>query len=145
MKWLPLLCVLVIARGVLGAEDLSNATLVVYNPNSPDNKSLAEYYAARRGIPKDRLVALPCSNDEEIDRYEYDREIAGPLRGHLQEDTPRTSRKQRNKGPPLTKFGSSFSSRASLLRFAPRRITREIIRIARHLSAPRMRRQWTRN
>src|ERR1700741_5333178 len=85
MKWLPLLCVLVIARGVLGAEDLSNATLVVYNPNYPDSKSLAEHYAARRGIPKDRLTALPASNDEEIDRYEYDRAIAEPLRKYFQE------------------------------------------------------------
>jgi uncharacterized protein (TIGR03790 family) len=85
MKWLPLLCVLVIAHRVLGAEDLSNATLVVYNPTYPESKSLAEYYAAKRGIPKDRLTALPCSNDEEIDRYEYDRAIAEPLRKHFQE------------------------------------------------------------
>ena len=85
MKWLPLLCVLVIAHRVLGAEDLSNATLVVYNPTYPESKSLAEYYAAKRGIPKDRLIALPCSNDEEIDRYEYDRAIAEPLRKHFQE------------------------------------------------------------
>ena len=84
MKWFSLLCVLV-AQGVLGAEDLSNATLVVYNPTYPESKSLAEYYAAKRGIPKDRLAALPCSNDEEIDRYEYDRAIAEPLRKHFQE------------------------------------------------------------
>jgi uncharacterized protein (TIGR03790 family) len=85
MKWLPLLCVLIIAHGALGAEDLSNATLVVYNPTYPESKSLAEYYAAKRGIPKDRLTALPCSNEEEIDRYEYDHAIAGPLRKHFRE------------------------------------------------------------
>jgi hypothetical protein len=85
MKLLLLLCVLVIAHRALGAEDLSNATLVVYNPNLPESKSLAEYYAARRGLPKDRLIALPCSNEEEIDRHEYDHAIAGPLRKHFQE------------------------------------------------------------
>jgi uncharacterized protein (TIGR03790 family) len=85
MKLLPLLCVLVITHELLGAEDLSNATLVVYNPTYPESKSLAEYYAARRGLPKDRLTGLPCSNDEEIDRYAYDREIAEPLRQHFQE------------------------------------------------------------
>jgi len=85
MKLLPLLCVLVIAHGALGAEDLSKATLVIYNPNYPESKSLAEYYAAMRGLPKDRLTALPCSNDEEIGRIEYDRAIAEPLRKHFQE------------------------------------------------------------
>ena len=77
---------MVIAHAALGAEgDLPNATLIVYNPNYPESKSLAEYYAARRAIPKDRLTALPCSNDEEIDRQEYDSAIAEPLRKHFQE------------------------------------------------------------
>ena len=83
---IALLCLLVIAHAALGAEeDLPNATLVVYNPNYPESKSLAEYYAERRAVPKDRLTALPCSNDEEIDRHEYDSEIAEPLRNHFQE------------------------------------------------------------
>jgi uncharacterized protein (TIGR03790 family) len=82
---LLLLCVLVTAHRAPGAADLSNATLVVYNPNFSESKSLALYYAAKRGLPKDRLIALPCSNDEEIDRHEYDHAIAGPLRRHFQE------------------------------------------------------------
>jgi uncharacterized protein (TIGR03790 family) len=81
-----LLCALVITHSAPGAEeDLSNAILVVYNPNFSESKSLAEYYAARRAIPKERLFALPCSNDEEIDRHEYDSAIAEPLRNHFQE------------------------------------------------------------
>jgi hypothetical protein len=83
---IALLCVLVIAHAALGAgENLANATLVVYNPNYPESKSLAEYYAGRRAGPKDRLTALPCSNDEEIDRREYNSAIAEPLRNHFQE------------------------------------------------------------
>jgi uncharacterized protein (TIGR03790 family) len=65
--------------------DLSNATLVVYNPSFWESKSLAEYYAAKRAIPKERLLALPCSNDEEIDRQEYDSAMAEPLRNHFRE------------------------------------------------------------
>ena len=76
---------LVIVHFALGEEDLPNATLVVYNPNFSESKSLAEYYAARRAIPKERIFALPCSNDEEIDRHEYDNAIAEPLRSYLQE------------------------------------------------------------
>jgi uncharacterized protein (TIGR03790 family) len=86
MRLLPLLCGLIIAHAALGAEeDLPNATLVVYNPNYSESESLAEYYAARRGVAKDRLIGLPCSDDEEIDRYDYDSTIAEPLRNHLQE------------------------------------------------------------
>jgi uncharacterized protein (TIGR03790 family) len=86
MRWLRLLCGLIIAHAALGAEaDLPSATLVVYNPNYSESESLAEYYAGKRGVAKDRLIALPCSDDEEIDRYEYDRTIAEPLRNHLQE------------------------------------------------------------
>jgi hypothetical protein len=96
MKLLPLLCVLVIAHELLGAEDLSNATLVVYNPTYPESKSLAEYYAARRGLPKDRLTALPCSNDEEIDRYDYDREMADyPGDNPMEEDLNRRQQRKR--------------------------------------------------
>jgi uncharacterized protein (TIGR03790 family) len=86
MKLLPLLFVLVITHAAPGAEEgLTNATLVVYNPSYPESKSLAEYYAEKRGIAKDRLIALPCSDDEEIDRHEYDHAIAEPLRKHFQE------------------------------------------------------------
>jgi hypothetical protein len=53
---------------------------VVYNSNDPDSKALAEYYATRRKIPPDQLVALSCSTDEEIERDDYDTAIAEPLR-----------------------------------------------------------------
>jgi uncharacterized protein (TIGR03790 family) len=56
------------------------ATIVVYNSTYPDSKSLAEYYATRRKIPSDRVVALACSGDEEIEREDYDATIAEPLR-----------------------------------------------------------------
>src|SRR5215469_2330261 len=86
MRLLRLLCGLIIAHAALGAEaDLPSATLVVFNPNYSESESLAEYYAGKRGVAKDRLIALPCSDDEEIDRYEYDRTIAEPLRNHLKE------------------------------------------------------------
>jgi uncharacterized protein (TIGR03790 family) len=88
MKLLPILCVLLIAYAAPGPgaeEELPSSTLVVYNPNYPESKSLAEYYAGRRAIPKDRVVVLPCSNDEEINRSEYDRAIATPLRKYFQE------------------------------------------------------------
>ena len=63
-----------------GDEALSKATIVVYNYNFPESRSLADYYASKRGIPKDRIVGLDCPNIEEIERDDYDRSIVQPLR-----------------------------------------------------------------
>ncbi|HEY8901576.1 MAG TPA: TIGR03790 family protein [Chthoniobacterales bacterium] len=56
------------------------ATIVLYNSNQPASLALAEYYAAKRDIPKNQLVGVPCSGDEEIDRDEYLVNIEAPLR-----------------------------------------------------------------
>ncbi len=62
------------------AEDLANATLVIYNRAAPDSAGLARFYAEQRHIANDHLVGLDCSTEEEISREEYDRTIAEPLR-----------------------------------------------------------------
>lgn len=56
------------------------ATLVVFNSNDQDSKLLADFYAEKRGIPKSRILGLPCSTKEEIGRAEYEETIAEPLR-----------------------------------------------------------------
>ena len=40
------------------ALDLSGETVVVYNPDFSQSRDLAEYYASKRGIPKERLIGL---------------------------------------------------------------------------------------
>lgn len=61
-------------------EPLSAATIVVFNSNDPESVNLGKFYAEKRGIARDHLVALACSADEEISREEYDRTIRDPLR-----------------------------------------------------------------
>jgi uncharacterized protein (TIGR03790 family) len=61
-------------------EALSKATIVVYNSSFPGSRSLAEYYASKRAIPKDQVVGLDCPNIEDIERDDYDRTIVEPLR-----------------------------------------------------------------
>lgn len=61
----------------------ASATVVVYNRADPDSKSLAQYYAAARQIPKDHVVGLDCSLSEEISRLEYETTIATPLRSEF--------------------------------------------------------------
>ena len=58
----------------------ANFAVVVYNANDPLAAPLAQYYAEKRGIPAERVVALRCALTEEIGREQYDRDIAEPLR-----------------------------------------------------------------
>lgn len=68
-----------IQSALAGGRDAS-ATVVLYNRNDPDSPGLAQYYANRRGIPSNQVVGLDCSPAEEIQRGDYERTIAGPLR-----------------------------------------------------------------
>jgi uncharacterized protein (TIGR03790 family) len=61
------------------SAELAAHLLVVFNPNDPDSQGLAAYYAARRNIPADHVLGLPCETTEEITRAQYDAEIRQPL------------------------------------------------------------------
>lgn len=56
------------------------ATLVVYNQNDQESELLAQFYAEKRGIPREHILGLQTSTKEEITRAEYDDTIADPLR-----------------------------------------------------------------
>ena len=58
----------------------ATATLVVFNNALPISADLAGYYAEKRGIPFDHLIGLDCPTAETIERADYDRTIATPLR-----------------------------------------------------------------
>jgi len=81
-------CSLIAALGMLAlgpsltaaATREAMATVVVFNRNDPDSKSLAEYYAGRRSIPAAQIVGLDCPAAEEISRADYDASMAIPLR-----------------------------------------------------------------
>lgn len=56
------------------------ATVVVYNPNDPDAKALADFYCSARQINPANEISLPLPLVEEISRADYDEGIAKPLR-----------------------------------------------------------------
>ncbi len=58
----------------------AQSTAVVYNSAADGSKELAEFYAAKRGIPNERLVALDCPLEETIDRETFENSVASPLR-----------------------------------------------------------------
>ncbi len=61
-------------------QSLAASTLVIYNKTVPESVVLAKFYAKQRGIPRDHLIGLNCTSNEEISRAEYDDTIADPLR-----------------------------------------------------------------
>ena len=70
-----------IGSNALRAEaPLPPATIVVFNRGVAESVELAKFYAQKRGIPRDHLVGLNCSANEEISRDEYEATIAEPLR-----------------------------------------------------------------
>src|SRR5260370_18246402 len=71
-----------LAVSLLGQGPQRVAILV--NQASPRSRSIAEYYALRRGIPLDHICRLTMPLAEEISRQEYDRQIARPLAAWLQ-------------------------------------------------------------
>jgi uncharacterized protein (TIGR03790 family) len=76
-----LLALLLLAStGVSAEQPLAASTIVVYNKTVPESSELAKFYAEQRSIPRDHLVGLDCSTEEEISRDEYDATIANPLR-----------------------------------------------------------------
>ncbi len=66
-------------------KPLAPATIVVFNKDIPESVELAKFYAEKRGIARNHLVALSCSKTEEISRDEYDTMIRDPLRAAFSE------------------------------------------------------------
>jgi uncharacterized protein (TIGR03790 family) len=64
-------------------EDLAAHLLVVYNANDPDSQGLAQYYADRRGIPAERVLAISAPVGEEITRAQYEDTIRSPIVSYL--------------------------------------------------------------
>lgn len=61
------------------ALDLNGETVVVYNRDFAQSRELAEYYAEKRGIPKERLIGLDCPMKDAMTRKEYNELLRKPL------------------------------------------------------------------
>jgi len=64
-------------------EDLADHLLVVYNTNDPDSQGLAQYYASKRNIPAERVLAISTSDSEEITRQQFEDTIRSPIVSYL--------------------------------------------------------------
>jgi len=66
------------------ATGLRKHLLVVYNKNAPDSERLARYYAIKRGIPKERILGVSTSREEEIDRETFAATIWSPINSYIE-------------------------------------------------------------
>ncbi|MEK7706941.1 MAG: TIGR03790 family protein, partial [Verrucomicrobiota bacterium] len=58
--------------------------VVVYNSRLPESKALAEYYAAKRQVPKNQVFGFALPAGEEISRKEYNNDLQTPLAKKLE-------------------------------------------------------------
>src|SRR2546423_10508875 len=77
---------LVAGAFTLSAADSGNDVVVVYNSRMPESKSLAEYYAQARSVPKDHVFGFSITTNEECSRFEFRDSLQTPLSKAL-EDT----------------------------------------------------------
>src|SRR4051812_9546248 len=75
-------CGIVLLTAVLTARAAGpgDSVVVVYNRNLPESKALAEYYAARRGVPTNQLFGVDVNaTSEVISRPEFQDKLQKPL------------------------------------------------------------------
>jgi uncharacterized protein (TIGR03790 family) len=84
MRFLASACLAVAFSAVAQAQpvadwDAAAETAVVFNPDFPGSAELAQYYAEKRHIPKERVIGLRCSQEDSMSRAEFDAQLRQPL------------------------------------------------------------------
>jgi len=57
--------------------------LVIANSDVAASVQIAQYYCAKRKVPKDNILALPLTTSETISRDDYEKQLAEPIRKKL--------------------------------------------------------------
>ena len=57
-----------------------NEILVIANSDVAESVRLAQYYCAKRKVPRDNILALPLTTSETISRDDYEKQLAEPIR-----------------------------------------------------------------
>jgi uncharacterized protein (TIGR03790 family) len=106
------LIALVLASAVRAATNGGEEVAVIYNRGVPESKQVAEYYAAKRGVPADHLIGLQLTSQQtaSITRSEYNEKIALALIKELEEHNLATFKREAVPGGKPSKWGYSVSS-----------------------------------
>ena len=66
--------------GPLYAQGLQpRDVFLIVNKNVPESRQVADHYCAKRGVPKENVIALDLPKGEDISRRDYDAKLAAPL------------------------------------------------------------------
>src|SRR5689334_18619603 len=65
--------------GMLLAAGSGDEVVVIYNTRMPESKDVADYYAARRNVPKSQIIGFALSTNEIITRTEFQDSLQKPL------------------------------------------------------------------
>ena len=71
--------VLLLCLAATLSAQTGNNVLLVVNENSAVSRRIAAYYAARRSVPAVNVCRIRTTEDEEIQRAVYERDIAAPV------------------------------------------------------------------
>ena len=80
MRWI--LCLALALAGSLYALEPSNV-LVVYNDKAEGSREIADYYMQLRGVPAAQLVRISASQNEEITRDEFNKDVLPPIEEYV--------------------------------------------------------------
>src|SRR5829696_7250347 len=79
-KWMICGWALLAAACSAAAAGAGNSVAVVYNKNLPESKTLAEFYAGRRGVPVKQLFGVDVNAGSEVmTRAEFREKLQDPL------------------------------------------------------------------
>ncbi|MET0263342.1 MAG: TIGR03790 family protein [Rariglobus sp.] len=79
----PLLLLLIFLTGFARADDVTSRVVVLANGDEPESVKLAEYYAAKRGVPKENIVTLKMPITEAITWRAFVDTVFNPLQEEL--------------------------------------------------------------
>ena len=94
-RGLVVLATLICLPPAARADDLAQRVVIVYNSEDPESKPLADYYAAKRGVPTNQICEISIRAGETISRQQFNEKVRDPIwkflahGGFLQQE-PRT-------------------------------------------------------
>ncbi|MGD0231900.1 MAG: TIGR03790 family protein [Syntrophorhabdales bacterium] len=71
-----------------GAALRPDQLVLVVNKAAPEGLRIARYYMEKRRVPRQNMIMIETSGEEEIGREEYEKEIAAPVRSFLLRNDP---------------------------------------------------------
>lgn len=72
------------AAGVIHAANPGDEVVVIYNARMPGSKEVADYYAAKRNIPRGQVFGFDLTTNEDISRREFTDSLQKPLAKKLE-------------------------------------------------------------